>query len=252
MITRAELTDYLHNFLSVDRFNDYCPNGLQVEGRETITILVTGVTASLALIEEAIARKADALLVHHGYFWKNESLPITGSKKGRLQRLLTNDLNLLAYHLPLDSHATLGNNAQLARVLNITPTQALTIDRWENLLWLGDLDEPQTPDVFARYLELRLGQAPMHFPGNKNSIRRVAWCSGAAQSFLERAADLGVDAYISGEVSESTFHVATERGIHYYGAGHHATERYGIKALGQHLSETFGLVHHFVDIPNPV
>lgn len=252
MISRRELSAYLDQLLSVEKVSDYCPNGLQVEGRETIRVIVTGVTASLALIERAIELKADAILVHHGYFWKNESPIIVGSKKARLAKLLGNDLNLFAYHLPLDTHPELGNNAQLAQVLNIQVNKSVTVDRCEHLLWLGELEQPVSGEIYARQLELKLGHSPLHIPGTTKPIQQLAWCTGAAQSYLEKAADLGVDAFISGEVSEATYHLAHERGIHYFAAGHHVTERYGIKALGQHLSEQFGLEHQFVDLPNPV
>ena len=243
-----DLTDYTGRLLEVSRFRDYCPNGLQVEGRAETRKLCTGVTASLALLEEAIASGADTVLVHHGYFWKNEPAPITGSKKARLALLLKNDVNLLAYHLPLDAHRELGNNAQLAQRL------ALTVNGWfgdqEIAAW-GEPEHPLNLGALAARIEDRLARAPMLIGDPTRSVRRLAWCTGGAQDLLQDAIDVGVDAFITGEVSERTFHLSRESGVAFLAAGHHATERYGVQALGRHLAETFGLEHAFIDEDNP-
>ncbi len=248
-----EIVDYLDDLLESDRFSDHAPNGLQVEGRERIGRIVGGVSASLALIEAAIAQRAEAVLVHHGWFWKNEDPRIRGIKRGRLQRLLSAEISLLAYHLPLDAHPVHGNNAQLARILDIEPEHTGDDRRSDAvLMWRGTLREPRDPASFARHIGACLGRTPLHIAGRAATIRRVAWCTGAAQDYIDIAARLGVDAYISGEISERTTHVAREAGIHYYAAGHHATERYGVEALGRHLAARFGIEFLFIDIDNPV
>jgi dinuclear metal center YbgI/SA1388 family protein len=247
-----EIADYLDELLEPARFPDHAPNGLQVEGRGRVGRMVGGVTASLALIEAAIAAQADAVLVHHGWFWKNEDPRIRGIKRARLQRLLSADISLFAYHLPLDAHPVHGNNAQLARILDIETEHAGDgAPPAAALLWRGILREPRVPAAFARHIGARLGREPLHIEGRAGRIRRVAWCTGAAQDYIDIAADLGADAYISGEISERTTHIAREAGIHYYAAGHHATERYGVEALGRHLAARFGIEYCFVDIDNP-
>lgn len=250
-MTRTELTQYLADFLQVSNFKDYAPNGLQVEGKATIGTIVTGVTACQALIEQAIVLQADAILVHHGFFWKNEPEVIVGMKQRRIKALLAHDINLLGYHLPLDAHPQLGNNATLARELGIDGANAVE-GIAQGLLWRGKLTQAISACEFASVLERALGRAPLHIGDGQARVQDIAWCTGGAQDYIDIAASLGVDAFISGEASERTFHSAREQGIHYYGAGHHATERYGIQALGAHLAEKFGLVHHFVDVDNPV
>lgn len=253
MATRYEIVEYLDNFLNVSLFRDYCPNGLQVEGCSEINTLVSGVTASQALVDRATALNADAILVHHGYFWKGENETITGMKQRRIKALLQADINLLAYHLPLDSHSRLGNNAQLAQVLGIQSIDRFDHNGVKNLIWRGELEQEMRPDQLAGFLAERLGREPQHLPSlTPKAIRTVAWCTGGAQGYIEQAAELGVDAYISGEVSEQTFHQARELDIHYFAAGHHATERHGVKALGEHLAEKFAINVHFEDIENPV
>ncbi len=247
MIKRTELIAYCDNYLTSSSFNDYCPNGLQVEGKDTIQSIVSGVTASQALIDAAIEQKADLLLVHHGFFWKGENPVITGIKKKRLQALLQNNINLLAYHLPLDAHKTLGNNVLLAKKLGIS------IERYfsDNEIALLGIIEKQTGQQFNKRISKVLQREPLHIE-NQREITKVALCSGAAQSYINQAIELGVDAYISGEVSENTWHTAKENNIHYFAAGHHATERYGVQALGEHLAAEFDLQHTFIDIYNPV
>ncbi|MDB5812643.1 MAG: Nif3-like dinuclear metal center hexameric protein [Betaproteobacteria bacterium] len=246
---RIELETYLNQYLEVARFRDYCPNGLQVEGRPEVRIIVTGVTASRDLVEAAIARGADALLVHHGYFWRGEDPRVTGTKRARLGLLLASNLNLFAFHLPLDAHREIGNNAQLARELELP--FAGTFGEQE-LGAHGEFAIPPTVAELAERISTRLQRAPQVIGDPEMRVRRIAWCTGAAQSFLEDAVRLGVDAFVSGEISEQTVHLARESGVAYIAAGHHATERYGIRALGAHLAARFNLEHHFIDIPNPV
>ncbi len=248
MIDRDALTFELNDLLQVQQFQDYCPNGLQVAGRPKIKRLVTGVTASLALIEAAIQANADAILVHHGYFWKNEDPCIVGIKHQRIAKLIQSDVNLYAYHLPLDAHPKYGNNVQLAKKLGIDLDKPLAA---EPLVWTGTLSEPLSGKVLANYLLQVLAHEPIHIEGCKRLIRKVAWCSGGAQNYITAAANAGVDAYISGEISESTTHIARELGIDYFAAGHHATERYGVQAVGEYLAKHFGLEHQFINIPNP-
>ena len=252
MIHRDELQQYIHMHLECDRFKDYAPNGLQVEGRAVIERICTAVSASEHAINAAIACEADALLVHHGYFWSGEAAVITGIKRQRIARLLSTDLNLYAYHLPLDAHATLGNNACLATLLCANSVQMHTVDGTPQLLWSGELSMAITADELKTRLQNILDRDPLLISGGTKVIQRIAWCSGAAQSLIDQAHKLGVDAYLSGEVSERTFDQAAELGLHYFACGHHATERYGIQALGEHLAQKFDLKHSFIDSDNPV
>jgi dinuclear metal center YbgI/SA1388 family protein len=233
------------------RFSDYCPNGLQVAGAETVSRIVSGVTASQALIEAAIDEKADAILVHHGYFWRGEDPCIVGMKRNRLALLLANNISLIAYHLPLDAHPILGNNAQLAKRLGIAVDGGLEANNPRSVGNVGSLPEAMSALAFAEHVEAVLGRKPLLELGHERPIKRIAWCTGGAQSYIEKAAAAGVDAYLSGEVSEPTILAARELGIHYIAAGHHATERYGIQALAGNLAEKFGLYHRFIDIDNP-
>jgi len=245
----SELIDYTGQLLQVDRFRDYCPNGLQVEGRPEVRIIVSGVTASMALLEHASRLNADLVLVHHGYFWKGEDARVVGMKKRRLKLLLEKDISLVGYHLPLDAHPELGNNARLARVLDFT------LQGWageQSLVAYGTLDRPGSLSEVGTRIAQRLGRQPLMFGDPSKPIRTIAWCTGAAQDYIELALALQVDAFLTGEVSERTYHTAQETGIAFIAAGHHATERYGIQALGEHLAERYGLDHQFVDIDNPV
>lgn len=249
----STLHNYLNELLKPHTIKDFCPNGLQVEGTKNIERIVTGVTASQALIEQAIAKKADALLVHHGFFWKNESPTITGMKYQRIKALLDNNINLLAYHLPLDVHAELGNNAQLAKLLGIEMLGVLEEDKSYSVVANGQLESSTTGDAFCQLISERLSRQCLHIaPASNKVIKRVAWCTGGGQGYIELAAEKGVDAFITGEASEQTTHIAHEMDIHFFAAGHHATERYGAKALGEHLAEKFQLQVEFVDINNPV
>ena len=247
--TREQLNAFFNDLLTPQRFEDYCPNGLQVEGKTYVRHLVTGVTASKALIEAARDRGADAILVHHGYFWKGEDQTIRGMKKNRIKQLLDNDINLVAYHLPLDDHPEYGNNRQLADILGIQNPRPMG-----GLVWQGELPEPMSSEKLGLHLARALHRQPLHVGSGSGPemIKTVAWCTGAAQGFINAALDAGVDAYISGEISEPTTHTARECGIHYYAAGHHATERYGVQALGEALAREFGVKHQFIDCDNPV
>lgn len=247
-IDREALLQALNEELEPGRFEDYCPNGLQVEGRREIRRIVSGVTASQALITAAIEQDADLILVHHGYFWRGEAQPITGMKRVRLQALLQHRINLVAYHLPLDAHPRLGNNAQLAQRLGLLVDAPL---REDGIGLVGRLPEARSAAALAGHIEAALQRTPLWIPGGPHPVLRVAWCTGGAQSLLATAAAKGVDAFISGEISEQTTHEARELGIHYFAAGHHATERYGPQALGEWCAERFGLEHRFIDIPNP-
>lgn len=249
MVQPLELAAYCDVILNAASFSDYCPNGLQVEGTRNIRRLAAGVTASLAMIEAAADWGADAILVHHGWFWKGEPAPLTGMKGKRIRALYSRGMSLLAYHLPLDAHPEIGNNAMLGSRLGFrdpAPTPAA-----DGLLWQAELDAPETPGDLSRRIEAALGRTPLHVAGGPARILRVGWCSGAAQEFIAEAADLDLDAYISGEISEPTTHIARERGIHYFAAGHHATERYGVRALAEKLAERFELDAEYLEIGNP-
>ncbi len=246
---RAELETYLNQYLDASRFRDYCPNGLQVEGRAEIRAIVTGVTASLDLLCAAVERGADAVLVHHGYFWRGEEQRVIGARRSRLALALKHDLNVFAFHLPLDAHPEAGNNVQLARVLDL-PVAGRFGE--QDVGMHGAFDQPLTLAALGKRIAERLGRKPQMIGDVAKFVRRVAWCTGAAQGYLEDAVRLGVDAYISGEISEQTVLLARESDVAYIAAGHHATERYGIQALGAHLAAKFDLKHEFIDIENPV
>ena len=244
-----DLRDYNASLLQTGLFKDYSPNGIQIEGRADVHRIATGVTASQQVVDEAIAWGADALLVHHGYFWRNEDATVVGIKKRRIAQLLRHDVSLLAYHLPLDAHAELGNNAQLGELLGLLPQGRFGE---QNIAWLGELERQQPLAQFAQRIAHDLKRTPQIIGDMTKSIRKVAWCSGGAQSYFEMAVSQGVDAYITGEISEQNFHLANESGVAFIAAGHHATERLGIMALGEHLAKKFALDHRFVDQNNPV
>jgi len=249
MAARTEIESYLNTLLDVGRFRDYGPNGLQVEGKPEVRKLISGVTASLAFIDAALAQGADALLVHHGLFWKGHDGRITGWLKARIERLLAAQVSLYAYHLPLDAHAEFGNNAQFGGRLSLS-----VVGRFgdQDLGWIGTPAQPLTVPALSTLLSLRMGRAPVTVdPGHGRPIRRVAWCTGGAQGYFEAAIAAGADAYITGEISEPQAHLARETGVAYFACGHHASERFGAPALAAHVAEKFGLEHHFIDIDNP-
>ncbi len=252
MVQSVELVRFCDEYLQSAIFRDYAPNGLQIQGKKEISRIVTGVTACQALIDAAVLAKADALIVHHGFFWKGESSCLTGIKGKRIATLVKSDINLFAYHLPLDAHVEIGNNAQLAEKLDLEIEGRFGRGQGDELAMYGRLREAKTAKEFADKLARVLGREPLHIVGKGEMLERVAWCSGAAQSYIEAAANLSVQAFISGEVSESTTHFVRESGVHYFAAGHHATERYGVQALGELLAQRFGLEHEFIEIENPV
>jgi dinuclear metal center YbgI/SA1388 family protein len=248
MADRAELESYLNNLLEVGRFRDYGPNGLQVEGKPEVLKIVSGVTASLALIEAAVAAQADAILVHHGLFWKGHDGRVTGWLRQRLAPLMAHGINLFAYHLPLDAHAELGNNAQFG-----VRMQWLADARFgdQELGFIGAALPPLNDTQLAALLQCQLGRVPTVVPGDGRALRRIAWCTGGAQGYFEAAIAAGADAYVTGEISEPQAHYARETGVAFFACGHHASERFGAPALAQHLADGFGLQHRFIDIDNP-
>ena len=244
-----ELRDYNVSLLQTGMFKDYCPNGVQVESRAEVRRIATGVTASQQVLDAAIAWGADAVLVHHGYFWRGEDAAITGIKKRRIAELLRHDVSLLTYHLPLDAHPELGNNARLGKLLGLIEQGRFGE---QNIACIGELEHPQTLAQFAAWIGGRLQRVPQTIGDNAKNIRKVAWCSGGAQGYFEAAITQGADAFVTGEISEQNFHLANESGVAFIAAGHHATERHGIRALGEHLAAHFGLEHRFFDQDNPV
>jgi len=251
-VSRHELLRTCGQLLQPERFKDYGPNGLQVEGRAHIRSLVSGVTASRALIEQAIEARADAILVHHGLFWRGQSGCVTGWMKQRLALLLAHDINLLAYHLPLDAHPELGNNAQLARVLGFAPLEEGVWGRFgeQDLGFLGRAEFAGSADL-ALHVQQALGRQVTWVGDPGRTIRRVGWCSGGAQGYFEAAIEAGVDAFLTGELSEPQAHLARECGVAFLACGHHATERYGAPALASHLAQALGLEHRYIEVDNP-
>ena len=248
-MNREQLVKYLDELLQPAKFRDYCPNGLQVEGRAEVVRIVAGVTASQALLDVAVARGADAVIVHHGYFWKGEDGRVTGIRRQRLKTLLANDISLLAYHLPLDAHPDLGNNAMLAARLGWLPDGRFGD---QDIAWLGRVAVPTTVGQLAAQIAGGLARVPLLIGDPERPVRRIGWCTGGAQDCFEQAIALGVDAFVSGEISEQTVHLARESGVAYLACGHHATERYGIAALATHINRHCGLQCEFVDLDNPV
>lgn len=248
MAHRSDIDVYLSAVMQAATFKDYGPNGLQIEGRERVGRLVSGVTASLALIESAIAVQADALLVHHGLFWRGQDGRLTGWLKQRVQRLMAHDISLFAYHLPLDAHAEFGNNAQFGRRIGVN-ADARFGD--QSLGFVGSLEQPMTtPDLLGRLRQIS-SRTPAHVEGDGRALRRVAWCTGGAQAYFEGAIAAGADVFITGEMSEPQVHLARETGVAFIACGHHASERYGVQALGSHIAEHFGIEHRYIEIDSP-
>lgn len=248
-----EFEHYLNELLSADAIKDYCPNGLQIQGQRKIQKIVTGVTASQALIDKTIELQADTLLVHHGYFWKNEPYAIRGIKHQRIKALLEHNINLFAYHLPIDVHPLVGNNAQLGKLLSIENIQVMEGVYPEGIVMQGEFLSALSADDLTQTINEMLNRSCLHIaPSSNKKINTVAWCTGGGQNYIEIAAEQGIDAFITGEASEQTTHIAREMNIHFFAAGHHATERYGIKALGEHIHQALGLEVEFIDIDNPV
>lgn len=256
-IAARQLAAWLDDTLQIARWKDYCPNGLQVEGKTQVRHLVAGVTASEALLRAAIERGADGVLVHHGWFWKNEDPRVRGPRRTRLALALAHNLNLFAYHLPLDAHPEWGNNAQLARVLGLVPampapSSLLGADELASLIWLGTPTGIDTLGQLAQRVHERLARPPLLIGDVNQPVQRVAWCTGGAQNMFAQAIEAGADVYITGEISESAVHLARETGVGFVSAGHHATERYGVQALGMAIADKFGVRVDFIDIDNPV
>jgi len=248
---RREFNQLLNDILKPQVIKEFCPNGLQVEGKNEIKKIVTGVTASQALIDAAIEQQADAILVHHGFFWKGESQPITGMKKRRIGALLTNDINLFGYHLPLDIHPAVGNNAQLAKLLDIEIEAGLEPTS-NSVAMKGRLKTPLSGEDFADKIAKVLNRTPLTSLVRSAKIETIALCTGGGQGYIDLAAEQGIDAYLTGEASEQTIHSSREQSIDFFAAGHHATERYGVKALGELLAQEHGFDVTFIDIDNPV
>jgi dinuclear metal center YbgI/SA1388 family protein len=246
MINNKALSLYCNEYLNVAKFADYCPNGLQIEGKDNINKIISGVSANQDLIDQAIDERADALLVHHGFFWKGEDQTLTGIKKNRIKALLENDINLFAYHLPLDAHSVVGNNMQLALKFNIQNPQPIG----DTLVWQGEIN--LTLMDIAKTVQNITNRTPLVFGNQANIINKIAWCSGGAQSYIKYAIEAGATCFITGEVSEQIPALCKENNIAFISAGHHATERYGVQALAQHLSHKFSLEHQFIDIKNIV
>ncbi len=252
MTTRDQLTAAFNQLLQPERFKDYGPNGLQVEGKAQVKKIISGVTASVALIDAAIERGADAIFVHHGLFWRGQQAQVTGWMKQRLQKLLAHDINLYAYHLPLDAHPTLGNNAQLGQLLGFTPLENGEFGRFgeQDLGWLGN-PSFSTPQSLTQHIKFKLNRTVTLIESTKYAIKNVAWCTGGAQGYFEAAIAAGADVFITGEISEPQAHYAREMGVSYIACGHHASERYGAPAVAAHVAAQLDLAHEFVDIDNP-
>ena len=248
MVELKTLVNSIDSLLDVSRFKDYAPNGLQLEGKSEVRRIISGVTASQALIDAAIDADADAILVHHGWFWRGEDQRIIGMKKRRIKALLEHDISLLGYHLPLDAHPELGNNAQLAKRLGFVSDGPMNAEGVGNY---GHLENPLTVTQLSEHMHQTLQRVPTVVSAGDHPIKTIAWCTGGAQGYIQQAIDLGVDAFVSGEISEQTTHEARENGMHYFAAGHHATERYGAPALGEYIANQFNLEHQFIDIDNP-
>ena len=248
VIERETLVAHLQTLLEADRFKDYGPNGLQVEGRAEVRKVVTGVTASLALIEAAIAEGADAIVVHHGLFWRGQDGRVTGWMRQRLGRLLEHNVSLLAYHLPLDAHCSLGNNAQWGQRLGLVADSRFGE---QDLGFVGPAPAGLTLEGLTAHITDTMGRAPVVVPGDGRALRRAAWCSCGAQGYFEQAIAAGADLFLTGEISEPQAHLARETGVAFLACGHHASERYGVQAIGEHLAARMGLAHTFIDVPNP-
>lgn len=252
MAQLKEIIQWCDQTLNTHEFKDYAPNGLQIEGKSEVQKILCAVTASQEAIDAAIAQNADLLLVHHGYFWKGEPYPITGMRGKRIKSLVQHDISLVGYHLPLDSHPSLGNNAAIAECLALENLQALDPSERHPIGNIGFLKQAMSATEFRDYLTARLGFNTIHLPAEKSQIQKVGFCTGAAQDFIGKAAEQGCDAFISGEVSERTYYEAKELGVHYYACGHHATERYGVQRLAKAISEQFNIEYSYFELNNPI
>ena len=252
MATLADIIQWCDSTLKSHEFKDYAPNGLQIEGKTEVNKIVCAVTASQTAIDAAIAQGADLLLVHHGYFWKGEAYPITGMRGKRIKSLIQQDISLVGYHLPLDSHPTLGNNAAIADLLELQNIEALDPTERHPIGNIGYLKSAMSPEAFKAFVSDRLGFDAIHLPCDKSTIQKVGFCTGGAQDYITKAALQNCDAYISGEVSERTFYEAAELGVHYYACGHHVTEKYGVQRLAKAISEQFNIEYSYFELNNPI
>ena len=252
MATLQDIIQWCDNTLKASEFKDYAPNGLQIEGKKEVHKILCAVTASQDAIDAAIAQNADLLLVHHGYFWKGEPYPITGMRGRRIKSLIQHDISLVGYHLPLDSHPTLGNNAAIAEILDLENIEALNPSERHPIGNIGYLSSPMSPEAFKQKLTERLGFETIHLNAEKASIQKVGFCTGGAQDFISQASLMNCDAYISGEVSERTYYEAKELNVHYFACGHHATERYGVQRLAKAISEQFNIEYSYFELNNPI
>lgn len=252
MAKLQDIIQWCDQTLKSPEFKDYAPNGLQIEGKTEVRKILAAVTASQDAIDAAIRENADLLLVHHGYFWKGEAYPITGMRGKRIKSLIQHDISLLAYHLPLDSHPSLGNNAAIADLLKLERIEALDPSERHPIGNIGYLNQPMPVEDFKKFVSEKLKFDAIHLPADKTMIEKVGFCTGGAQDFIVKAAEQGCDAYISGEVSERTFYEAKELGVHYFACGHHATERYGVQRLGQAISEQFDIEYVYFELNNPI
>ena len=252
MTKLQDIIQWCDQTLKSSEFKDYAPNGLQIEGKTEVRKILAAVTASQDAIDAAIRENADLLLVHHGYFWKGEAYPITGMRGKRIKSLIQHDISLLAYHLPLDSHPSLGNNAAIADLLELERIETLDPSERHPIGNIGYLNQPMPVEEFKKFVSEKLKFDVTHLPADKNMIEKVGFCTGGAQDFIVKAAEQGCDAYISGEVSERTFYEAKELDVHYFACGHHATERYGVQRLGQAISEQFDIEYVYFELNNPI
>lgn len=252
MANLNEIIQWCDQTLKSHEFKDYAPNGLQIEGTSEVKKILCAVTASQTAIDAAIAYGADLLLVHHGYFWKGEPYPITGMRGKRIKSLIQHDISLVGYHLPLDSHPTIGNNAAIADLLELEHIEALDPNERNPIGNIGYLKSAMSPEVFKQFASEKLGFDAIHLPADKTSIQKVGFCTGGAQDYIKKAADQDCDAYMSGEVSERTFYEAQELNVHYYACGHHATEKYGVQRLAKAISEQFNIEYSYFELNNPI
>ena len=252
MANLSEIIRWCDQTLKAQEFKDYAPNGLQIEGKAEVKKILCAVTASQTAIDAAIAYGADMLLVHHGYFWKGEAYPITGMRGKRIKSLIQNDISLVGYHLPLDSHPTLGNNAAISDLLGLENIEALDPSERHPIGNIGYLKTAMSPEAFKSFVSEQLAFDAIHLTAERKEIRKIGYCTGGAQDFIKKAFDQNCDAYISGEVSERTFYEAQELNVHYYACGHHATERYGVQRLAQAISEQFGIETQYFELNNPI
>ena len=252
MAKLSEIIQWCDRTLKAAEFKDYAPNGLQIEGKTEVNKILCAVTASQAAIDAAIEQNADLLLVHHGYFWKGEPYPITGMRGKRIKTLIQHDISLVGYHLPLDAHPTLGNNAAIAEILALENIEALDPSERNPIGNIGYLKQPMSPEAFKALLTEKLGFDTIHLPASTTQVQKIGFCTGGAQDYIEKAAEQACDAYISGEVSERTFYQAQELNVHYFACGHHATERYGVQRLAQAISEQFNIEYSYFELNNPI